>query len=209
MNHAPFQVVKVGGSLFDLPNLGKQLRRWLDQRGTARVLLIPGGGLAAEAVRAFDRAQQLGEEAAHWLALEAMRFNVSLLLAVLPNSRQVADLGECETCWESGRTPILDVLPFMGLDESNPAHLSHSWQVTSDSLAARIAEVWGAARLILLKSTALPAGLDWDEAGRRGLVDPCFADVVRRGGLLVEALDFRRWAGTASCISERSENTDC
>lgn len=203
MNHAPFQVVKVGGSLFDLPDLGRQLRRWLDQSETPRTLLISGGGLAADAVRAFDRAQHLGEETAHWLALEAMRLNVSLLAAVLPRSERAADLGECETCWDGGRTPILDVLPFMTLDENNPAHLPHSWQVTSDSLAARIAEVWRAARLILLKSTALPAGLDWDGAGRRGLVDPCFGEVVRRGSLSVEAIDFRQWAGTAGCISEK------
>jgi aspartokinase-like uncharacterized kinase len=203
MNHVPFHVVKVGGSLFDLPDLGKQLRWWLDQWETPRTLLIPGGGLAADTVRAFDRAQHLGEEAAHWLALEAMRLNVSLLLAVLPNSGRVADLDECEKCWEGGRTPILDVLPFMRLDERNSGRLPHSWQATSDSLAARLAEVWGAARLVLLKSTALPAGLDWIEAGRCGLVDPCFADVVRRGRLSVETLDFRQWAATANYTSKQ------
>ena len=203
MKQTPLHVVKVGGSLFDLPDLGQQLRRWLDHWKTPRTVLIPGGGLAADAVRAFDRAQHLGEEAAHWLALEAMRFNVSLLATVLPNSGRATDLGECESCWDGGRTPILDVLPFMTFDDSNPARLPHSWQVTSDSLAARVAEVWGADRLILLKSTALPVGLDWDEAGRRGLVDPCFGEVVRRGKLLVEAIDFRQWVGAASCNSEK------
>jgi len=201
MNQAPFHVVKVGGSLFDLPDLGKQLRRWLDQWEKPRMLLMPGGGLAADAVRAFDRAQQLGEEAAHWLALDAMRLNVSLLLAVLPNSERVTDLDGCRHQWDRGRTPILDVLPFTTLDESNSARLPHSWQVTSDSLAARVAEVWGAARLILLKSTALPAGLDWGEAGRRGLVDACFGEVVHRGRLSVEALDFRQWAGAAGSVT--------
>lgn len=197
MSRVPLVVVKVGGSLFDLPELGRKLGDWLAGLQPARVVLVPGGGRAADAVRAFDRAQQLGEEAAHWLAVEAMRLNVALLLAVLRHSARAETLQDCFCHWERGLVPVLDVYPFLVRDDVKPDHLPHSWEVTSDSLAARVAVVWRAARLILLKSTPLPAGLNWTEAGRRGLVDPCFAGVVERGGLAVEVIDFRSWAGSS------------
>ena len=60
-------VVKVGGSLFDLPGLGPCLRRWLDGLD-GDVILVPGGGPTADVVRTFDRRQVLGQEKAHWLA---------------------------------------------------------------------------------------------------------------------------------------------
>lgn len=49
-------VVKVGGSLFDLPDLGPRLRAWLKTLRTADVLLVPGGGPTADVVRSLDRA---------------------------------------------------------------------------------------------------------------------------------------------------------
>lgn len=197
MSADPFAVVKVGGSLFDLPQLGPVLRRWLDQLDMRHVVLLPGGGPAADAVRAFDKMQQLGEEAAHWLALRAMRFNVALLHAVLPDSSPAENLAECESLWQRGLTPILDILPFALADENAADHLPHTWQVTSDALAARVAVVWNANRLILLKSTALPARLDWDEAARLGVVDASFAGVVRGGKFVAEVVDFRVWTRAA------------
>ena len=48
---SPEVVVKVGGSLFDLPHFGRRLRRWLDTLPQQRAVLVPGGGIAAESVR--------------------------------------------------------------------------------------------------------------------------------------------------------------
>src|SRR5262245_50664634 len=74
--------VKVGGSLFDHPNLGPGLRRWLDGV-TGQVLLVPGGGAAAEFVRELDRLHRLGEEHAHWVALRAMTLTARFLGALV------------------------------------------------------------------------------------------------------------------------------
>ena len=54
-----------------------------------------------------------------------------------------------------------------------------SWDVTSDSIAARIAAGLHASRLVLLKSASLPPGADRAEAARLGLVDPVFPSVAR------------------------------
>ena len=72
-------VVKVGGSLFDAPALGPALRAYLDTLAPAEVLLVPGGGPVADAVRALDRTHALGEEAAHWLALRSLGVTAALL----------------------------------------------------------------------------------------------------------------------------------
>ena len=55
-----------------------------------------------------------------------------------------------------------------------------AWEITSDALAARVAEVIRAERLVLLKSMSIPRDLDWDEAGQRGFVDGHFARVIAR-----------------------------
>ena len=76
--------------------------------------------------------------------------------------------------------PILDAYAFAQADESRPHRLRHSWQVTSDSVAVRVAVVVEAPRLILLKSVSLPADTPWEEAARQGIVDPEFAQLVRQ-----------------------------
>src|ERR1700730_10035653 len=72
-------VVKVGGSLFDLADLGARLRAWLEPVVAGPVLLVPGGGPTADVVRAFDRLHALGEETAHWLAVRALTLNAHFL----------------------------------------------------------------------------------------------------------------------------------
>jgi aspartokinase-like uncharacterized kinase len=169
-------VVKVGGSLFSLPDLGPRLRSWLDRWRDSKVYLIPGGGATADVIRSFDRTHSLGEETAHWLALRALSLNVHLLQAFLPNA-----------C-------IIDPFEFAAGDEPCDGHLPHCWAVTSDSVAARFAVVSGASHLILLKSTSIPEGISWEEAGKRGFVDTYFAQVLRQAPALeVCAVNLRAW----------------
>ena len=66
-------IVKVGGSLFDMPALAANLRAWLSGLPTTQVILVAGGGASADVVRALDCCHRLGEERAHWLALAALR----------------------------------------------------------------------------------------------------------------------------------------
>ncbi len=191
---ASLVVVKVGGSLYDVPDLGARLRHWLhSQPPSKRVLLVPGGGSVVDAIRHLDRDQGLGEEISHWLALRALSVNAHFLAALMPSTRVVEDVG----AWQGSDTAILDVHAFALADEKREDRLPHAWTVTSDSLAARVAVVHRAETLVLLKSTTISADGAWDEAARLGWVDEHFAEVLRHApaDLEVRSVNWRDLSG--------------
>ena len=177
-------VAKVGGSLFDLPDLRERLRNWLANVCADRVILLPGGGDAANIVRQLDVTHQLGEESAHWLALRVLSVNAHFLGTLLDvpvvssADRHVSHVG------------VLDAHEFCRIDENRPGALPHSWTVTSDSIAARVAWVTRA-DLALLKSTDLPANSSWTDAAASGLVDETFASIVADSGIGVTWINLR------------------
>jgi aspartokinase-like uncharacterized kinase len=168
-------VVKVGGSLFDSPALGPALRAYLAALAPQPVLLVAGGGAVADAVRAFDQTHALGEAPAHWLALASLDVTAGLLERLV-----------------GGRSRVLNCLAFAREDDSRPGALPHTWSVTTDSIAARAAEVFGASRLVLLKSVDVQPGLSHEEAAERGFVDAYFPTVAARLAYPVEFHNFRR-----------------
>ncbi len=191
MTSAPI-IVKVGGSLFNLPDLGARLIRWLDELAVPEVVLIPGGGATADVIRDLDRRHALGEEKSHWLALRALQLNAHFLAELLPRGVLIPAMAGASLGWQAGRIPVLDGYRFAHADEGRPGSLPHSWDVTSDSLAARFAQVAQARELILLKSTDIPPDIDWREAGRRGWVDRLFAEVlVREPSFAIRTVNFR------------------
>lgn len=184
----PLVVVKVGGSLFDHPALGDGLRRWCAGREGVRLLLVPGGGPMADVIRGYHRTHGASEEACHWMAIRTMGINADLLRSLLPDSAEVCHPAE----WPGAiRVGVLSADRFCRDDEGRDGALPHSWRVTSDSIAARAAEV-SRGSIVLLKSADLPARVSWSEAAGMGLVDSMFADVVRRASVGVEWVNFRR-----------------
>jgi aspartokinase-like uncharacterized kinase len=166
-------VVKVGGSLYDLPDLGDRLRRWLPTLEASRVLLVPGGGAAVDVVREFTRLHRIGEEDAHWLALRAVAMNAHFLASLLPGTPLVQHPAGFADGWA-----ILDPFAFARADESSANPLPHTWAVTSDAVAARAAQVAAARQVVLLKSVTIPAATRWHEAAQQGWVDSVFAGMV-------------------------------
>jgi aspartokinase-like uncharacterized kinase len=183
-------IVKVGGSLYDLPDLGPRLRAWLAQLNAEKVLLVPGGGLAADVIRTLDHVHRLGEETSHWLALQALSLNARFLLELLPEARLLQD--------PAAVVPglfIVDAYPFFRADEVCVDHLPRTWNITSDSLALRAAVLLQARELILLKSTDWH-GNDWAAASRAKVVDTGFADTLRQAptALRIRFVNWRAWA---------------
>jgi aspartokinase-like uncharacterized kinase len=140
----PEWVVKVGGSLDARP---AHLRRLMETlAATARrhwIVVVPGGGRFADAVRRADRRFRLGDSSAHWMAILAMDQYGHLLADLAPAARLVRSRRELAP----GRLNVL--APSAWLRRADP--LPHSWDVTSDSIAAWFARTLRVRRLVLVK----------------------------------------------------------
>ena len=210
-------VVKVGGGL--ARDAGDDaLRALCAEIGAAGarhpLLVVPGGGEFADAVRAYNRRVGLEERSAHWMAILAMDQFGWALSELIPGAVRRSGLGPVP----AGVVPVL--LPSALLAERDP--LPASWDVTADSIAAWVAGAAGAARLVLVKPVAgLHAAWPPDgapvarmtaaelEARRLGGVDAHLPAALRAAGVgetwvidgrapgrLTELLDEGRTAGT-------------
>ena len=177
----PIVVVKLGGSLLERADLRDLLDEVARQRAECSLLWIVGGGAAADVVRGWDAAHHLGDEVAHWLAIEAMGLNESLLLHLLPGSRLVRSGKQLQAAWADGVRAVLCTGCYVNWAEAQgePA-LPRPREVTSDSLAAWVAAGLGADELVLLKSTELPAEISSVMAAAAGLVDAWFPQLAGR-----------------------------
>jgi aspartokinase-like uncharacterized kinase len=108
-----------------------------------RLVVVPGGGRFADAVRRADRRYGLGSSAAHWMAILGMDQYGHLLADLAPGAMLVRSRRELAP----GRLNVL--LPAAWLRRADP--LPHSWDVTSDSIAAWFARALHARRLLLVK----------------------------------------------------------
>jgi len=141
-------LVKVGGSLYINPKLQNNLASWASLAKEYRVLVVPGGGPFADAVRAADARFGLNDHSAHWMAILAMDQYAYLLADLTPTAALVRDLAAAETACNAGRLAVL--APSRLLMRLDP--LPHGWQVTSDSIAAWLAGYAQIRLLVLLKS---------------------------------------------------------
>ncbi len=146
----PDAVLKVGGSLGRRPRRLRRLMAALGALAPPRTLVVvPGGGLFAEEVRRADRRFALDPSSSHWMAILAMDQSAMDQSAYL--LRHLAAGAVLVRSPEAIRTGRLNVLaPSAWLLRADP--LPHSWDVTSDSIAAWVARALRAARLVLLKS---------------------------------------------------------
>ncbi len=117
-------VLKVGGSLFEeAPALLRHIATM-----SADVLIVPGGGEFADVVRRIDRERGLTADAAHWMAVLAMDEYAYYL-----SDKTGIEL----SCSLSAKKGVHIALPYEMLKAND--ELPHSWDVTSDTIAAWVA----------------------------------------------------------------------
>src|SRR4029078_6870627 len=76
------RVITVRGSLLDWPQLPSALTRWLNQQPPAVNVLICGGGKLADFIRPAHQQFHLGDDSAHWLAIDCMSITARVLAHV-------------------------------------------------------------------------------------------------------------------------------
>src|SRR4051794_21155221 len=143
-----FTVIKVGGGLSRLPGALEQVCSALQALSQLHpMLLVPGGGPFADAVRAFEGRTTLSPATSHWMAILAMNQYAYVLADRISAGVIVEEIGEIREVLSAGKIPIIAPARWMRSADVLP----HSWEVTSDSIAAVVAGALGAGRLVLIK----------------------------------------------------------
>jgi aspartokinase-like uncharacterized kinase len=147
-------VLKIGGSLIkESPELVKRLKEEfspenrkfkeisssdnLPEFTPESILIVPGGGIFADIVRKVDAGFSLSSDAAHWMAILAMEQYAFYL--------QDGSKANAVDSIENLPRGVSILFPYKLLRMEDP--LPHTWQVTSDTIAAWVAKKIGA-RLI-------------------------------------------------------------
>jgi aspartokinase-like uncharacterized kinase len=147
-------VIKIGGGLTWVPGaldrvclaVGQAAREW-------PIIVVPGGGPFADGVREFHRRMGISSDAAHWMAILAMDQYAHVLVNRIPEAILVDEPGCIREALGRGGTVVLAPSRWMRSADVLP----HSWDVTSDSIAAFISGALDARRLILIKPSSTPS----------------------------------------------------
>jgi hypothetical protein len=140
-------VIKVGGSLAEDPESLRSLCHKLGELAKKyAVIVVPGGGKFADAVREYDRRFALSIDVAHKMAILGMDQFGLLLSNIMPNCHVFSQLEHAKELSEAKAVPIF--LPSHLMFQENP--LENSWDVTSDSIAAYVAERVNAEKVVLV-----------------------------------------------------------
>ena len=160
-------VIKIGGSLQD----SSYLSEWLDivlQCGGGKVVIVPGGGKFADAIRQCQIRNGFDDISAHKMALLAMEQYARLFKERVPELQLVDDISAIHACEVNKRIAVW--LPYKMV--VGASDIPASWEVTSDGLAAWLAIKLQYSSLILVKSVSMPTNYStYEELAARGLID--------------------------------------
>ncbi|MGC4025998.1 MAG: dihydroneopterin aldolase [Mesorhizobium sp.] len=162
-------VVKLGGSAATAASLPL----WLTAIEASKLplVLVPGGGPFADAVREAQPALGFSDSAAHVMAMLAMEQFGQVLIDRTDRLDPARTVQEIRTALHKHRIPVWLPTQMALSDPAIPA----SWDITSDSLAAWLCQTINATALTLIKQTDDFAAHDTPETlSARGIVDAAF-----------------------------------
>lgn len=170
-------VVKVGGSLAETGRLPGVLS--LIAGAKRPVIVVPGGGQFADKVRDLQNVMQLDDKSAHKLAMLGMHQMAEIYFAKEPRLAPADSVEGIARVLASGNVPVWLPFQMCQSDETIPA----DWSITSDGLAARLAERLGGLPVVLLKSCEVDASASLQHLADEDIVDAAFPVIVRRARL--------------------------
>ncbi len=173
----PALVLKLGGSLAESGRITGIVDLIVGAR--TPVVIVPGGGPFADAVRAAQAPFRLTDALAHRMALLAMH-QMGLVIAARHARFQTAEtLADIAAVLVAGGVPIWQPFTLQADDDTMPA----DWTATSDAMAARLAERMGCGAVALVKSCPVDPTATLAALTASGVVDPVFGRVVERARL--------------------------
>ncbi len=170
-------IIKVGGSLAETGRLNEVLALIAETRRP--VIVVPGGGQFAEKVRDLQNALRFDDAAAHRLAMLGMHQMAEVYFKLQPRLAPADSIEGIARILATGQIPVWLPLQMCQDDPEIPAN----WSITSDGLAARLAERMGGLPLVLLKSIEVDATETAEKLAEGGVVDQAFPEIVARSNL--------------------------
>ena len=173
----PPLVIKVGGSLAETGRLKTVLGMICGARHP--VVVVPGGGSFAQKVRDLQNALRFDDSCAHRLAMLGMHQMAEMYFTLDSRLAAADSLKGIARQHAVGLVPVWMPLQMCQTDSMIPAN----WTITSDGLAARLAELLGGAPLVLLKSIDVASNQSAADLAREGVVDEAFPGIAARAAL--------------------------
>jgi len=141
-------VIKIGGSLYN----SKYLTQWLhtiSKVADRKILIVPGGGPFADQVRHADEKFNLCPDHSHNMAVMAMQQYGHLFASLCPEFVLAGSKEKLDKAWKDKKIAIWEPYELV----RDQCTLAKSWQVTSDSLAVWVSNLFEIGNVLLVKSS--------------------------------------------------------
>ena len=167
-------VIKLGGSLAQSDMLVNCLQKLKQNYKTRSIVIVPGGGAFANQVRLAQQQFKFDDSTAHRMAILAMQqmaFLINGLNKTLPIAHSITMV---PSLIQQHKTVIWspDII------ELDNAGIRPSWDITSDSLSAWVANTLSAKELILVKAATINKNYTLKKLAKADIIDQSFCDYV-------------------------------
>jgi 5-(aminomethyl)-3-furanmethanol phosphate kinase len=188
-------VVKLGGSFA----FSEVLTHWIAALASCAgsVVIVPGGGPFADAVRHAQGRMGFDDRAAHEMSLLAMEQYGRALISFDDLLSPADTIEVMKRRLAARQVPVWMPMRMV----SAAADIAPSWTVTSDSLAAWLCSRIGSDRLILVKHADVSSGpARCEDLVSMGLVDEAFPSYLQRGSISASILGPGEHAAAVAAI---------
>jgi aspartokinase-like uncharacterized kinase len=178
-------VIKLGGSLSRSDFLVNCLNIVEKNYQGRAVVIVPGGGAFADQVRLAQQQWQFDDQTAHHMAILAMQQMALMINGLKPDFAIANTLAEIQGL--SGAEKIVIWSP--NIMELDNAGIAPSWDITSDSLSAWLADKLSATELILVKSAVIDTRLSLQQLAELDIVDKAFCSFVALAAFKIQVIN--------------------
>jgi aspartokinase-like uncharacterized kinase len=171
-------VIKLGGSLYNTPELTLWLKALVAYSSQQPIVIVPGGGPFADLVRDAQKLYRFDDKVAHHMAIVAMKQFGVLLMSLEAHCNTFS----IDNNHSSGLSVWLpeDSL----LDETD---IKQCWSISSDSLALWLANRISAQQLLLIKRIN-PSSRSIKELSEACIVDAGFSHLFSQQPIIAKII---------------------
>lgn len=185
-------VVKIGGSLYDAPELQPYLAALADYSTQQSIVIVPGGGPFADQVRHAQTLHHFDDHIAHHMAIIAMKQFGLLLSSLIPTCQLI-----------HGDQPPTHPFSIWLPDDTllSKPDLKKSWDISSDSIALWLAGQLDAEQLLLIKRPLIDT-TSIEKLTLDSVLDNGFATLFRKNPIHTKIIHYQAHSDLADIISQ-------